>query len=154
MIPLPREFHEFLSLLSRHRVRYLVVGGYAVAYHGYPRYTGDIDIFIAISPRNAAALLKVFHDFGFAEGDLDAAVFQDRGQVLRLGREPMRLEILNQIDGVTFDECYAHRTRARLGGLAINFISCDDLLKNKRAAGRPKDQADVDVLLKKRRQSR
>lgn len=154
MIPLPREFREFLSLLSRHRVKYLVVGGYAVVYHGYPRYTGDIDIFIAISSRNAANLVKVFEDFGFAAGDVDPAVFQDRGQVLRLGREPMRVEILNEIDGVTFDECYARRIRARFASLSINFISRDDLLKNKRAAGRPKDQADVEVLKKKRRTSR
>jgi hypothetical protein len=146
MIPIPRDFLEFLRLLGRHRVRYLVVGGYSVAYHGYPRYTGDIDVYVAISPRNAAALVKVFRDFGFGEDGPNAAAFQQRGHVVRIGREPMRLEILNEIDGVAFDECYTRRTRARLGKLTVNFIGLDELLKNKRRAGRPKDLADVAVL--------
>lgn len=151
MIPIPRDFLEFLRLLGRHRVKYLVVGGYSVAYHGYPRYTGDIDIYVAISPRNAASLVKVFRDFGFGDDGPDAAAFQHRGHVVRIGREPMRLEVLNEIDGVTFADCYARRTRARLGNLAVNFIGLDDLLKNKRHASRPKDLADVDVLEKNRK---
>jgi predicted nucleotidyltransferase len=154
MIPLPRDFREFLKLLNRHRVRYVVVGGYSVVYHGYPRYTGDIDIFVAISPRNAAALAKVFRDFGFGDDGPNPAVFQERGQVVRIGREPMRLEILNEIDGVTFDACYARRARARIEGLTINFIGFEDLLANKRSSGRPKDLADVDVLQDKGRQRR
>lgn len=154
MIPLPREFREFLSLLNRHRVRYLVEGGYSVAYHGYPRYTGDLDIFVAISARNAAALTKVFRDFGFGDGAPPSAAFQERGQVIRIGREPMRLEILNEIDGVTFDACHARRTRVRLAGVTVNFIGFDDLLENKRRSGRPKDLADIDVLEKKRPQRR
>jgi predicted nucleotidyltransferase len=149
MIPIPHDFREFLRLLNRHRVKYLVVGGYSVAFHGYPRYTGDIDIFVAISPRNASSLVKVFRDFGFADGAPEPAAFQQRGQILRIGREPMRLEILNEIDGVTFDECYARRTRARLDNLVVNFIGYDDLLVNKRRANRPKDRADVAVLRKK-----
>ena len=151
MIPIPRDFREFLKLLNRHRVEYLVVGGYSVAYHGYPRYTGDLDIFEAISARNGAALTKVFRDFGFAEGVPDPAAFQQRGQIVRIGREPMRLEILNEIDGVAFANCYARRIRARLDGLAVNIIGFDDLLRNKRSSGRPKDRADVDVLARKRR---
>jgi predicted nucleotidyltransferase len=154
MIPIPRDFREFLRLLNRQRVRYLVVGGYSVVYHGYPRYTGDIDIFVAISPRNAAALARVFRDFGFGDEGPSPAVFQERGQVVRIGREPMRLEILNEIDGVAFDACYARRTRTRIEGLTINFIGFDDLLANKRRSGRPKDLADVDVLAKKCRQRR
>lgn len=154
MIPIPHDFREFLKLLHRHRVRYLVVGGYSVVYHGYPRYTGDIDIFVAVSTPNAQALTRVFRDFGFGEGSIDPAVFQQRGQVVRLGREPMRLEILNEIDGVVFEECYARRTRARWDGLSINFIGYADLLENKRQAARPKDLADVAVLEKKRRQTK
>lgn len=154
MIPIPRDFREFLRLLNRHRVRYLVVGGYSVVYHGYPRYTGDIDIFVAISPRNAAALGKVFRDFGFGDEGPLPAVFLERGQVVRIGREPMRLEILNEIDGVTFDACYARRTRARIEGLMINFIGFDDLLESKRRSGRPKDLADVEVLKDRRPQRR
>jgi hypothetical protein len=146
MIPIPHDFREFLRLLNRHRVKYPVVGGYSVAFHGYPRYTGDLDIYVAISPRNAAALVKVFRDFGFADGAPDPAAFQQRGQILRIGREPMRLEILNEIDGVTFADCYARRIRSRLDNLVVNFIGYDDLLKNKRRANRPKDRADVAVL--------
>lgn len=151
MIPIPHDFREFLKLLNRYRVKYLIVGGYSVAYHGYPRYTGDIDIYVAISPSNAKSLVKVFRDFGFGDGAPHPAAFQQRGQIIRIGREPMRLEILNQIDGVTFSECYARRTRARLDNLAVNFIGYDDLLRNKRHAARPKDLADVEVLAKKRR---
>lgn len=154
MIPIPRDFREFLSLLNRHRVRYLVVGGYSVGYHGYPRYTGDIDIFVAISARNAAALSKVFHDFGFGEDSPVPAAFQEPGQVIRIGREPMRLEILNEIDGVTFDACFRRRTKARLGNMTINFIGIDDLLTNKRCASRPKDLADVAILKTKRNQKK
>lgn len=154
MIPIPRDFLEFLRLLNRHRVKYLVVGGYAVAYHGYPRYTGDIDIYVAISARNAAALTKVFRDFGFADGAPDPSAFQQRGQIVRIGREPMRLEILNEIDGVTFADCYARRIRARLDNLVVNLIGYDDLLSNKRSSDRPKDRADVEVLAGKRRGSR
>lgn len=146
MIPIPRDFREFLRLLNRHRVRYLVIGGYAVGYHGYPRYTGDIDIFIAISATNGNAMIRVFKDFGFDVGGMEADFFCDAGQVIRLGREPMKVEIVNQIDGVTFAECYPRRTRARFEGLSINFISFDDLLKNKRASGRTKDKQDVEVL--------
>jgi hypothetical protein len=151
MIPIPRDFLEFLRLLNRHRVKYLVVGGYAVAYHGYPRYTGDIDIYVAISARNAAALTQVFRDFGFADGAPDPAAFRQRGQIVRIGREPMRLEILNEIDGVTFDDCYARRTRTRLDHTVVSFVGLDDLLKNKRSSNRPKDHADVVVLEKNRR---
>jgi hypothetical protein len=146
MIPIPRDFREFLSLLNRHRVKYLVIGGYAVGYHGYPRYTGDIDIFVATSPENGKGLVKVFREFGFADDHLAPEFFCDYGQVIRLGREPMKLEIVNKIDGVTFAECYARRERARLEDLRVNFIAYEDLLKNKRASGRHKDLQDLEVL--------
>ena len=151
MIPIPRDFLEFLRLLNRHRVRYLIVGGYSVAYHGYPRYTGDIDIFVALSARNATALARVFRDFGFGSGAPKPAAFLQPGYVIRLGREPMRLEILNEIDGVRFEQCYTRRVRVRIGGCAMNFIGYEDLLKNKRSAGRPKDLVDLETLRKKHR---
>lgn len=146
MTPIPADFRAFLRLLSRHRVRYLVVGGYAVGYHGYPRYTGDLDIFVALSPANGRALVKVFGGFGFAADQLTPDFFAEAGQIIRLGREPFKLEVVNRISGVTFDECYARRTRARREGLTINFIGRDDLLRNKRAADRDKDRMDVAVL--------
>jgi predicted nucleotidyltransferase len=148
MIPIPRDFREFLKLLNRKRVRYLVVGGYAVAYHGYPRYTGSLDIFVALSTANGRALVSVFREFGFDDPSLEPSFFTDPGQVIRLGRKPMRLEIINAIDGVTFDECFRRRVRARIGGLRINFIGVNELLKNKRASDRSKDRADVETLEK------
>jgi hypothetical protein len=146
MIPIPRDFREFFRLLNKHRAKYLVIGGYAVGYHGYPRYTGDVDIFMAVSPQNGKAMVKVFSEFGFSNGNLTPEFFCDYGQVIRLGREPMKLEIVNQIDGVKFSQCYARRVRARFKGLAVNFIAYEDLLKNKRASGRHKDLQDVEVL--------
>ncbi len=140
-----------MALLNRKRVKYLVIGGYAVGFHGYPRYTGDIDIFIAVSAANGRALASVFRDFGFSDERLNPSFFMDRGQVIRLGREPMKIEIVNEIDGVTFEECYKNRVRARVDGLRIDFISFDKLMKNKRSSGRNKDLADVEVLKDLRR---
>jgi hypothetical protein len=124
MIPLPRDFQDFLRLLNANRARYLVIGGYAVAYHGYVRYTGDLDIFIELSLANATNLICALCDFGFDLPKLKPALFLQKGRIVRLGYEPMRLEILNEIDGVRLEECYRHRRRSRVGGLSINFIVC------------------------------
>src|SRR5881394_1680221 len=148
MIPIPRDFREFIALLNARRVRYLIVGGYAVAFHGYPRTTGDIDIFIELSDRNAAAMVEVFQRFGFAGSDIKPDFFTDKGEVVRLGREPLKLEILNDISGVTFAECYRRRVRARIEGLRVNFIDLPDLIRNKRASGRDKDKLDLKNLPK------
>ena len=146
MIPIPRDFRDFIALLNAGRVRYLIIGGYAVAYHGYPRTTGDLDVFVELSQANARALLEVFTKFGFSADRLSPEFFMDRGQVVRLGREPMKLEILNDISGVSFSECYRRRVRARMEGLAINFIDLPELIANKRASGRAKDLADLENL--------
>lgn len=146
MIPLPRDFQDFLRLLNAGRVRYVIIGGYAVAYHGYVRYTGDLDIFVEMSEANAAKLVSALREFGFDLPQIKPALFLQAGKIIRLGYEPMRLEILNEIDGVSFEECYRHRRRSRLGGLTINFIDLPRLLKNKRASGRQKDLADIEAL--------
>lgn len=146
MIPIPRDFREFIGLLNSRRVRYLVVGGYAVAYHGYPRTTDDIDIFIELSRRNATAMAEVFRRFGFEAGQIRPEFFMDKGEVVRLGREPLKLEILNDISGVEFAECYERRVRARIGDLRVNFIDLPDLIRNKRASGRDKDRMDLKNL--------
>lgn len=146
MIPIPRDFREFIGLLNARRVRYLVVGGYAVAYHGFPRTTGDIDIFVELSRRNAVAMVEVFQRFGFAGSGIKPEFFLDKGEVVRLGREPLKLEILNDISGVTFTECYKRRVRARIEGLRVNFIDLPDLVRNKRASGRDKDKLDLKNL--------
>lgn len=152
MIQLPRDFQDFIRLLNRHGVEYLVVGGYAVAIHGYVRYTGDIDFFIALNPDNAQKMVDVFHAFGFNMRELNQALFLDKGKIIRIGTEPMRLEVLNQIDGVEFSDCYKNRKELRSGGLHINFIGLAELVKNKRATGRGKDQIDAEELEKRNRQ--
>ena len=150
MIPLPRDFQDFLRLLNAKSVRYVVIGGYAVAYHGFIRYTGDLDVFVELSPENALQLVAALREFGFDLPKLQPALFLEKGKIIRLGYEPMRLEILNEIDGVTFNECYRHRRIASIGGLRICFIDLKRLLKNKRASGRQKDLADVEALTSKR----
>lgn len=150
-ILLPRDFRDFLKLLNRRRVKYLIVGGYAVGFHGYPRPTGDIDIFIAISPANAKAMVGVFREFGFVTADLSEALFLRAGGVARIGRPPVKIEVLNEIDGVSFAACYARRVPGNLARLKVNFIGYEDLLRNKRAAARPKDLADLSYLDEKGR---
>lgn len=145
MIPLPDDFRDFIQLLNQKRVKYLVVGGYAVAYHGFPRYTGDIDFFVELSPRNAALLIEVFRDFGFRDPP-PAALFLEPGNILRVGWQPNRLEVMNQIDGVAFAECWQTRRQARIAGLRVNFIDLAHLRQNKRASGRPKDLEDLRQL--------
>jgi hypothetical protein len=113
------------------------------------RYTGDLDIFVELSATNATKLVSALCEFGFDLPQLKPALFLEKGRIIRLGYEPMRLEILNEIDGVSFEECFRHRRRARIGGLSINFIDLPRLLKNKRASGRLKDLADVEALTAK-----
>ncbi len=143
---LPGDFKEFLKLLNETEVRYLLVGGYAVGFHGYPRATADMDVWVAVSPDNAAKLVEVFHQFGMTDPQLSPSLFQERGKIIRMGVPPMRIEVLTEIDGVAFDECYAARVAAEIDGQSIPLISREHLLLNKRAAGRHKDLDDVENL--------
>ena len=151
MIQIPKDFKEFIQLLSVHEVKYVIIGGYAVAVHGYVRYTGDIDFFIAIDSVNAAKMVTVFREFGLDAPEVAPELFMDEGKILRVGTEPMRLEVLNQIDGVTFDECFRNRRELLVDGLNINFVGLNELLKNKRSTKREKDKADVVELEKRNR---
>jgi hypothetical protein len=147
MIPLPDDFRDFIQLLNQQRVKYLVVGGYAVAYHGFPRYTGDIDFFVEPTPRNAAALIEVFRAFGFRHPPA-ADLFLKPGNIVRIGWQPNRLEVMNRIDGVKFSECWKTRKQPQISGMRINFISLPHLKKNKKASGRAKDLEDLRQLPK------
>lgn len=146
MVPLPPDFKDFLKLLSQHRVEYLLIGGYAVAFHGYVRYTGDMDIFVGFSRDNAERLRNVLVDFGFPESEISVDLFLEHGRIIRMGVPPMRLEILNKISGVTFEECYERRLSQNIDGVVINFIHLDDLKRNKAASGRTKDLNDLEHL--------
>ena len=147
MIEFPRDFKEFLQLLNLKKIEYLVIGGYAVGYHGYPRATGDLDIWIGIGEQTAMKMVEVLKDFGFNPPELQKELFLKEQKVIRMGVPPMRLEILTSIDGVSFKTCYDNRIIVDFGDLAVNFISKDDLLINKRASGRPQDLVDFDKLL-------
>ncbi|MEO8435416.1 MAG: hypothetical protein ABI596_11020 [Pyrinomonadaceae bacterium] len=143
---LPKDFKEFLSLLSVHGVEYLLIGAYAVGYHGYPRATKDLDIWTAITPDNAARLVTCLKDFGFDTPDLSTELFLQEHNVVRMGLEPNRIEILTSISGVNFVDCYPLKVTAILEGIEVNIIALEDLKVNKRASGRLKDLADLENL--------
>ena len=143
---LPPEFKRLLSALASNKVDYLVVGDYAVIYHGYVRTTGDLDIWVALNPENAANLESAIRSLGFNLPGLNVEWFLRRGSVLRIGQEPLRFDVINDIDGVTFAECYARRVTTKLEEVEVNLISLPDLKTNKKASGRNKDLADLDYL--------
>lgn len=145
MILFPKDFHDFLRLLSAHEVRYMIVGGYATGYHGYVRATGDLDIFVEVSENNAEKLVQTFIDFGFDAG-VTKDLFLAKGKMVRVGHPPLRLEILTEITGVSFEDCYASSEEIEIDSLRIRFIDMYHLLKNKSSTGRTKDRLDVEML--------
>lgn len=148
---LPPDFQEFLKLLNEHDVRYLLIGAYAVNYHGYIRATGDMDIWVAIHPDNAQKLVAVLKAFGFEnDPDLQPELFLRERKIIRMGVPPVRLEITTSISGVEFDECYSTRIVDDLDGIQVNLIDLESLKKNKKASGRPKDLVDLQKLQQKK----
>jgi len=145
-VELPEDFREFLQLLNERKVKYLLIGGYAVGYYGYPRTTADIDIWIESTPENADLVVEVFHSFGIEGPALTSELLREPGNILRIGVPPMRIEILNEIDGVKFQECYLQREEVRFGSLPVSLISLANLKANKKASGRHKDLDDLDHL--------
>lgn len=145
-ILLPRDFADFLKLLNSHRVRYLLVGGYAVCYHGYYRNTNDIDLWMAVDLRNAASLVRLIRKFGFDVPELKKELFLNKGRIIRMGIEPNRIELLTEISACDFDDCYRRRVVGQISGIRVSLISLPDLKINKRASGRNKDLADLDFL--------
>jgi hypothetical protein len=143
---LPPDFKEFLQLLNSHQVEYLLIGGYAVGYYGYPRATADMDVWIAIHAQNAERLVAVLKEFGFDVPELSTNLFLQENQVIRMGVPPMRIEILTTISGVEFETCYTERTVDVIDGVEINFISLSHLKINKKASGRYKDLNDLENL--------
>jgi hypothetical protein len=133
-------------LLNSKEIEYLVIGGYAVGLYGYPRSTGDMDIWIAINEKNALKMIDALQQFGFALPDFKKAIFLEEKKVIRMGVPPMRLEILTSIDGVRFEACFKNRVVTDFGNFKVNFISKADLLLNKRSSGRPQDLADFNKL--------
>lgn len=141
-----QDFKEFLLSLTDSGARYLVVGGYAVAAHGHPRYTKDIDVWIDRTPENAARVLDALGRFGFGSLDILLEDIIREGRVIQLGVPPSRVDILTSVQGVEFEACWERRIELDAGGVLVPFIGLDDLKASKRAAGRLQDLADVEAL--------
>ncbi len=143
-----KDFKEFIESLNRHDVRYLIVGSFALSYYAEPRYTKDIDLLIEASPSNAERLIAAIREFGFPDLELDVGDFLEPGQVIRLGVEPLRIDLLTSLEGVLFSESWERRTIGRYGDVPAFFISKQDLIDQKKRAGRKQDLADLEKLTK------
>jgi len=141
-----RHFVEILSALSDAGADFMVVGGWAVAAHGYPRYTGDFDIWIRPESGNAERVYAALAAFGAPLGDLSREELAVPGLVFQMGLPPQRIDIINELEGIEFEHAWARRVTITLGGLAVPVIGRDDLIANKRATARPKDLADAAEL--------
>lgn len=145
---LQRDFKEFIELLNENDVEYLVIGGYAVAFHGYPRFTQDIDIWVRPTRENARRVVETLSDFDFPTDKIRIETFTEPDVLFQLGRPPFRIDILTTVDGIKFENCYKRRIIQNWDGLELKVISLKDLRKNKQASGRDKDLVDLKRLNK------
>ncbi|HEY5327089.1 MAG TPA: nucleotidyltransferase [Mucilaginibacter sp.] len=145
---LDKDFEDFVVLLNKHKVTYMVIGGYALAFHGKPRHTGDLDIWIDLSDDNGQKMISVINDFGMASLGLKKVDFLQKGGITQIGYPPLRIDILNEIDGVNFNEAYLNKLIIDVDGLPVSYIGLNDLIQNKQASGRKKDISDVSALNK------
>ena len=141
-----KDFKELLELLNEKKVKYLIVGGYALAFHGAPRYTGDIDIFVKPVRKNARLVMDVLRKFGFDSLDIVESDFEKPDMVIQLGVAPVRVDIITSLTGVSWEESYAQRKRGKFGELSASYIGKKQLIKNKKAIARKKDIADIEAL--------
>lgn len=141
-----QDFEEFIELLNKNEVKYMIVGAYALALYAKPRNTGDIDIFIGRDEINVLGMLRVLKDFGFEGMGIIKDDLLSEGRIIQLGVSPVRIDIMNHIDGVLFEEAYSSVEKVRFGSTIANFISYKDLIKNKLSSNRKKDQADLEEL--------
>lgn len=143
---LGKDLREFIELLNSRNVDYIIVGGHAVAFHGHPRFTGDIDFLVRPSLENAERLIGAMREFGFSDPGLSVADFMRPNTVVQIGYPPNRIDVLTSISGVEFEEAWSGTASGDLDGLPVVFLGLDALLKNKRASGRDRDLADVSKL--------
>ena len=143
---LSRDFKEFIESLNASNVRYLVVGGYAVALHGYVRYTKDLDVWIEPKLQNANNVLSALTAFGFGSLDITADDFLEEGNIIQLGYPPNRIDLITSLKGLMFENCYPERVQVEIQGVLIDFIDIENLKTNKKATGRPQDLADLENL--------
>jgi len=143
---LENDFKEFLELFDKNKVKYLLVGGYAVVFHGYNRYTKDMDVWVEISPENAIRIVQSLQEFGMDSLGLTEEDFQKAGTFVQIGCPPVRIDIINSVAGLDFASAYASRTIETIGGVRVSMISLEDLRKNKLACGRTQDLLDYEKL--------
>ena len=141
-----QDFKELLKLFNAHKVKYMIVGGYALAFHGAPRYTGDIDIFVKPDSRNAKKILKALDEFGFSSFGLKEEDFKNPNRVVQLGYPPVRIDIITSISGISWDEAYKECIKGDYGNIFVYYIGKDHYILNKQASGRKKDIADLEAL--------
>ena len=141
-----QDFKEFIESLNANQVKYLVVGGYAVAVHGYPRYTKDLDIWIENNEENATRLIKALNDFGFGSLGMQVKDFLEEDQIIQLGYPPNRIDLLTSVPGVQFQDCFGKKIEISIGNVRVFFIDLESLKSNKRASGRLQDLADLEKL--------
>lgn len=140
------DFRELLALFNANKVDYLIVGAHALAYHGAPRYTGDLDVLVRPDPANARGILKALSEFGFGAVGLTADDFTNPDKVIQLGVPPVRVDIVTSITGVSWEEAAAGKARGNYGDVPVHFLGKKEFIKNKRAVGRKKDDADLEAL--------
>jgi hypothetical protein len=140
------DLKEFFRLLNENRVEYVIVGGYAVAFHGFVRATKDIDVLFSNTPSNIKRLMAALVGFGIQESEMVINTFSEQGRIIRMGSPPMMIELINAVGGVTFEEIWQNKAPGHYGDVKVFFISRNDLLKSKKAAGRPQDMRDLEEL--------
>jgi hypothetical protein len=145
-LDLAPDFNEFCGLLNAHHVEFVVIGAHALAFHGAPRFTGDLDILIRPTIENARRLLLAISEFGFADVPLTPVQITAPGKIIEMGLPPVQIHVMSQVDGVSWDEVWTGRETASFGSNSVAFIGRDEYLRNKRAAGRLKDLADIEAL--------
>jgi hypothetical protein len=150
-MPLSKDLREFIECLNSNKAEYLVVGAFAVSWHGFPRYSGDIDFLVRPTPENAALVLRAIADFGMGSLDISVADLAVPGKVVQIGLEPNRIDLMSSVTGVTFDEAWAEKESGQLDGVPVHFIGRSALLRNKDATGRSKDLIDAAELRKQDR---
>jgi hypothetical protein len=141
-----KDFKELLGLFNAHKVEYLVVGGYALAFHGAPRFTGDIDLLVKPDSKNAQRILAALNDFGFGSLDLSESDFIRQNSVVQLGVPPIRIDIITSLSGVDWDKAQAGKVSGDYGGVATSFLGKKEFILNKKSIGRKKDLADLEAL--------
>ena len=142
------DFEDFIKLLNQYEVEYMIIGGYAMAFHGRPRYTGDLDIWINISEYNAKKMLKVLEEFGFSSLNFRKEDFLKENLINQIGYPPLRIDILTSIDGINFNDAYPQKQVITIDDFTANYIGLNELIQNKNASGRQQDLVDVETLQK------